>query len=219
MEKLILFWLDIWLYVILAIGVLDVVLMLVNRKNYNAVQKLSVCAAFTLVLHAWEEWILPGGFGFIYNEGSLVYPMNRLTDMITIFSGVLIISCINFYWAYMAQKNQSPNGSIVTRTGICVFLISAIEVFMHFTGGFRHFETYGFYNPGLATALALFLPIAILFIMVFKKIKPSKKDWLIGIAATVVIFITTIILPEEIFKDPNTPYGFKDAGWYQQFLE
>ncbi|MGM9912304.1 hypothetical protein [Floccifex sp.] len=59
MEKLILSWLDIWLYVILAIGIIDGVLLAVNWKKYNRIMRLSIIGGITLVAHVWEEWVLP----------------------------------------------------------------------------------------------------------------------------------------------------------------
>lgn len=219
MEKIILGWLDIWLYFILIVGILNILLLVKNYKKYTTIQILSVCAGVTLALHAWEEWAIPGGFGFIYNNGSLVYPMNRLTDMLTIFMGVMAVTIIHITWAYRLHKNKPIDTAAINRIGICVFLISAIEVLMHFVGGFRYLDTYGFYNPGLATSLVLFLPISVLFIRAFIKAKPTKKDWIIGIASMVIVFLVMIILPEALFKDPNTPYGFLDAGWYEQFIK
>ena len=219
MEKLILSWLDIWLYVILAIGIIDGVLLAVNWKKYNPIMRLSVIGGITLVAHVWEEWVLPGGFGYIYNDGCLNYPMNRLSDMTTNLMGVLTISVIGFYWAYRTFKGKSINQTFVTRTGICVFLISVLEGFMHIKGGINYLDTYGFYNPGRATTIFMFLPIAVFFFISFRKNKPTKKDWLIGAIATMVVVLVMIILPEAIFKDPNSPFGYPNAGWYQQFLE
>ncbi|MFV0519230.1 MAG: HXXEE domain-containing protein, partial [Lachnospirales bacterium] len=65
-----------------------------NRNTWTKINILCTLAVIVLVLHVIEEWVLPGGLHYSYNisHGSNVlgrYPMNRLTDMITNFGGVL----------------------------------------------------------------------------------------------------------------------------------
>src|SRR5574344_2399336 len=79
-----------WLYVMIAIGIFMAVLLIKNWKDWTWLNKLGTLAIIVLVFHVWEEWVIPGGFHYIYNLGSECperYPMSQLTDMITNFGG------------------------------------------------------------------------------------------------------------------------------------
>lgn len=98
METILQGWLSIWLYVMAGIGFWLTWLVYKNRKVWDKVTIYCTLAVVVLVLHVLEEWVLPGGLHYSYNfsHGSHIlsrYPMNRLTDMITNFGGV-VLGCI-----------------------------------------------------------------------------------------------------------------------------
>lgn len=59
--------------------------------------------------------------------------------------------------------------------------------------------------------------ITIAFIYCLIKKRPGWKQILLGIVCIVIVIQTNVILPEEIFKDVNSPYAFTNKGYYQQF--
>lgn len=213
-------WLSVWLYVMAAIGVLLGVWLYKNRKAEDTVNRLCTLAVVVLVLHVIEEWIFPGGLHYSYNlsHGSTVlsrYPMNRLTDMITNFGGVLLGCIVLKIWGF-----RKP-------AGIAVMLFSAFEAVIHIivaVNSLRVFGKYGMnmlYSPGLVTALFGFLPVAAgLAVHLFKKKnRASLRQWLAAVAAMFGFCFLLINLPEMLLSDIESPYAFTDRGYYERFAE
>lgn len=221
METIIQDWLSIWLYVMAVIGIILGIRIWQNRKEWEKTNIFCGLAIIVLILHVLEEWVFPGGLHYSYNiaHGSShcsLYPMNRLTDMITNF-GAVVLGCIVLkVWGF--RKPAS----------IAVMLFSAFEVVVHVTIGIqdmRIFYTYGMntlYSPGLITSLFGFLPISIaLAVCLFKKKedRPKITQWIMAISATVVLSFLLINLPETVLGKEDNPYAFTDRGYYEQFGE
>lgn len=212
--------LAIWLYIIAGIGVYLSVLVFKNRKKWDTVNLLCTLAIIVLVLHVLEEWVFPGGLHYSYNidHGSDVlsrYPMNRLTDMITNFGGVLLGCVVLKFW-----KFRKP-------AGIAVMLFSAFEVVIHVVIGITSLKTFGdygmntLYSPGLVTSLFGFLPVTIgLAVHLFKKEnRPSLKQWILAVTVMFGFCFLLINLLEKILGDKESPYAFTNRGYYEQYAE
>ncbi len=139
METILQGWLSIWLYVMAGIGIWLIWLVYKNRKTWSKLNILCTLAVVVLVLHVLEEWVLPGGLHYSYNfsHGSGIlsrYPMNRLTDMITNFGGVVLGCIVLRVWGF-----RKP-------AGIAIMLFSAFEVVIHVKIGISSMETFGPYG-------------------------------------------------------------------------
>lgn len=220
MEALILGWLSIWLYVMAGIGIYLGIMVWKNRKRLDSINILCTLAVIVLVLHVLEEWVLPGGLHYSYNidHGSAIlsrYPMNRLTDMITNFGGVLLGCIVLKCWGF-----RKP-------AGIAVMLFSGFEVVIHIVIGITSLRTFGvygmntLYSPGLVTSLFGFLPITIgLARYLFqKKNRATVKQWVLAVAVMFGFCFLLINLPEMLLGDENSPYAFTDRGYYEQYGE
>lgn len=221
METIINAWLSVWLYVMAAIAVFLGTQIYKNRKTWDKINILCTLAIIVLVLHVLEEWVFPGGLHYSYNidHGSTVlsrYPMNRLTDMITNFGGVILGCVVLKFWGF-----RKP-------AGIAVMLFSAFEVVIHVVIGITSMKTFAqygmntLYSPGLVTSLFGFLPIVVGLakeLFFGKEKRPSVRQW---VAAVVVMFgfcFLLINLLEMVLGDENSPYAFTDRGYYEQFGE
>ncbi len=220
METVVNIWLSVWLYVMAGIGVFLGVKVWKNRKTWDQINILCTLAVIVLVLHVLEEWVWPGGLHYSYNfsHGSTDlarYPMNRLTDMITNFGGVLLGCIVLKFWGF-----RKP-------AGIAVMLFSAFEVVIHIVIGINSLKTFNqygmqiLYSPGLITSLFGFLPITIgLAVHLFKKEnRASVKQWIMAVVAMFGFCFLLINLPEMVLGDENSPYGFTDRGYYERFSE
>lgn len=220
MEALIQGWLTIWLYVMAGIGIYLSVVVWKNRRSWDNINILCTLAVIVLVLHVLEEWVLPGGLHYSYNidHGSAIlsrYPMNRLTDMITNFGGVLLGCIVLKFWGF-----RKP-------AGIAVMLFSGFEVVIHIVIGITSLRTFGvygmntLYSPGLVTSLFGFLPITIgLACYLFqKKNRATIKQWILAVAVMFGFCLLLINLPEMLLGDENSPYAFTDRGYYEQYGE
>lgn len=220
MEKMMNAWLSIWLYVMAGIGIYLAIKVWKNRKEWDKINILCTLTVIVLVLHVIEEWVFPGGLHYSYNfsHGSTNlarYPMNRLTDMITNFGGVIL--------GYAVLKL----GGFRKPAGIAVMLFSAFEIVIHITIGINSLNTFGqygmqtLYSPGLLTSLFGFLPISVgLWGHLFKKEnRATIKQWIIAIVVMFGFCFLLINLPEMILGNENSPYAFTDRGYYEQFAE
>ncbi len=220
MEAIIQGWLSIWLYVMASIGIYLGWLIWKNRKTWSALQILCTLAVIVLVLHVLEEWVLPGGLHYSYNisHGSTIlsrYPMNRLTDMITNFGGVVLGVVVLKVWGF-----RKP-------TGIAIMLFSLFEVVIHVAIGISSMQTFGqygmntLYSPGLVTSLFGFLPVAIgLAVTLFKSApRPSFKQWVMAVVSMFALCFLLINLPEDLLGDENSSYAFTDRGYYEQYSQ
>ncbi len=141
--------------------------------------------------------------------------MNRLTDMITNFGGVILGCIVLKFW-----KFRKP-------AGIAVMLFSAFEVVIHIVIGINSLNTFGkygmqiLYSPGLITSLFGFLPITVgLGIYLFKKENRANiKQWFMAVIAMFGFCFLLINLPEMILGSENSPYAFTNRGYYEQFAE
>ena len=221
METLIQGWLSIWLYVMSAIAIMLVYQIYKNRNTWSKLNILCTIAIIVLVLHVLEEWVFPGGLHYSYNlsHGSDIlssYPMNRLTDMITNFGGV-VLGCLVLKFHGFGKP-----------AGISIMLFSLFEVFIHVSIGIqdmRIFSEFGMntlYSPGLVTSLFGFLPVAILigFELFRKKAdRPNIKQWISAVAVMFALCFLLINLPENLLGNKNTSYEFTNRGFYDQYSE
>lgn len=190
-----------------------------NRSCRSKLDILCTLAIIVLILHVLEEWVIPGGLHYSYNisHGSTLlncYPMNRLTDMITNFGGV-VLGCI--VWKVWGFK---------TTSALAVMLFSAFEVGIHVfigTQDFLTFAPYGMnilYSPGLITSLFGFLPVSIALahqLFCEKSKRPTGKQWGMAILAIMLGCFLLIDLPETLLGSENTLYGFTNRGYYERF--
>lgn len=224
METIIQGWLSIWLYVMAGIAVFLGVLVYKNRKKWDGINILCTLAVIVLVLHVIEEWVLPGGLHYSYNIGHNSemlsrYPMNRLTDMITNFGGVLLGCIVLKFWGF-----RKP-------AGIAVMLFSLFEVFIHIKIGINDMQIFGqygmntLYSPGLITSLFGFLPVAIglfreLYLKKGENVKrPTILQHIMAVAAMFGFCFLLINLPEMVLGREDSPYEFTNRGYYERFAE
>lgn len=204
-----------WLYLIGIIGIVLCVVLVKNWKKYDWFARLGVIAIMVLVLHVYEEWVLPGGFHYIYNLNSSSpgnYPMNQLTDMITNLGGVLLGVIVLRFWKF-------GKGS-----GIAIGLFSLFEAVIHIVlanKSLKAFSSIGqtaFYAPGLNTALFGFLPVFVAYLIVFVNNRPNLKQIFGGVGSLVLLSFSFVNLPEMIFKDEHSKFVFLNHGYYDGFL-
>ena len=208
-----------WLYCMLIMGIVLTVQLIVHWKNWDILRKLGAFTVIVLVLHVWEEWVMPGGFHYFYNISSEAvlrdrYPMNELTDMITNFGGALI-------WFVLVQTNKYDR-----KMSFAVMLFSYAEVAIHLLGAdssqslLLESGVYSpFYTPGMLTALVCWLPLGIVYTVYFIKTRIKKWDVIGGVIILVVLSILLITMPESLLKSKDTPYAYNNAGWYEQYTD
>lgn len=208
-----------WLYCMLVMGIILTVQLIVKWKDWNVLRKLGAFTVIVLVLHVWEEWVIPGGFHYYYNIVSDAilrdrYPMNEFTDMITNFGGALI-------WFILVQTDKYER-----KMSFAIMIFSFAEVIIHLLGAassrslLLESGVYSpYYTPGMVTALVCWLPLGIANIVYFVRTRITKWDVIGGAVLLAILSVLLITLPEGLLKDKNTSYVFKNAGWYEQYID
>jgi hypothetical protein len=210
-----------WLYLMIGIGIFLSVWLAFHWKKYNWTNRLGTLAIIVLCFHVMEEWVLPGGFHFIYNlnadnplASSGNYPMSQLTDMITNLGGAIVGMVVLFVWG------------LNDGAGIAIAIFSLFEAIIHVVLASKSLSAFGpygqtaFYAPGLNTALFMFLPLAIAYLLhfIFRKKKPSWKAWLGAVLSLASLSFLLVNLPEMLLKSEDSPYVFTNHGYYEQFI-
>lgn len=166
-------------------------------QNMSITQKLLFASLMALPLHQFEEYELPGGGPIVINrifwgekERYLNYPGN--------WNSIMIVN-LNAYIFYIAALCL-PN---MLWLGLGTMLFNLFQVLGHCFE--MNLKGKTFYNPGMATSIALFLPISVAYIiLMFESI--AVKTWIIAIIALIVMLLTSVILPVQGLKDEASPY-------------
>lgn len=204
-----------WLWCMNIMSIILIYQLIRHWHDWSNLNKLGAFTVIVLTFHVWEEWVIPGGFHYIYNLPSTFpnrYPMNELTDMITNFGGELL-------WFILTETKKFGK-----KMGIAVGIFSFFEFIVHNLLAWQSFQAFHsvgqtlYYAPGLVTAALCWLPLGIAFVAYFIHHHPSWKDVTGGIVLLVFLSLLFVQLPEGILKSPNNPYSFENAGYYQQFL-
>lgn len=210
-------WDSIWLNCFYLFGIALLMIWVGFGQAWPERFKLIWLMAMILPIHACEEWQLPGGFHYQYNLtfGSKIpnqYPMNRLTDMLTILiAEVVYLVSLCFYqqtWILMT---------------FCAF--SLLEVGAHTYFGikmYQRFKSRGkrtIYNPGFATAYLGFGGAVLLIIRnIITTTGVTSTDWLLMAVMLMGMFLFEIMLPERLFRDPHTKFGYQSPMYFSKFL-
>lgn len=211
-----------WLYAMIAMSATLVVQTVVAKQKGNPwgrLRVLGVFAVIVLTLHVWEEWVIPGGFHYIYNIASDAalrdrYPMSQLTDMVTNLGGAIL-------WFVLVETDKYDR-----KMGFAVMLFSYFEFAVHNLLAYQSMTTLyaagiysGFYAPGLVTAAVCWLPLGVAHTVWFVREGTHWKDVVGGIVVLVILSQLLVTLPESLIKSEDNPYAFQNAGWYEQVID
>lgn len=211
-------WMKNWLNGFYIVGLALLMIMVGWGGHWPERFRLVWMVSIILPIHACEEWQIPGGFHYQYNltMGSQYpdrYPMSRLTDMLTIvIAEVLYLCCLFFYqqtWIVM---------------GLCGFALLEFGAHTYFgIAMYRRFKSAGkrtIYNPGMASAYLGWGVLAGLMIAnIATTTGTTGKDWLFAALMLVFMGIVEVYLPERIFKDKNTKYGYASPRYFTKFIQ
>jgi hypothetical protein len=160
----------------------------------------------SLFIHQLEEYRYPGYFPGMVNAALYKsdrpdrYPLNSQTS--------LFVNVVMGWAAYLLAALFADR---FVWLGIGTVLISLGNFIAHTT----LFKIKGktFYNPGMVTAILLFLPIAIWYLMTIISDPHTRiSDWLIGIPLGIALNYLGIIKLIDWMADRNTTYVFENPA-------
>jgi hypothetical protein len=189
-------WFDAGIALAVVVGVL---LLATHPTGLTLLLWLSL---ITLFLHQFEEYRYPGYFPGMMNKVMFAskqpdrYPLNANTALVV----NLMIGWL--FYVLAAVFNESA-----IWLGIATMLVSAGNFIAH-TFLFN-IKGRTFYNPGMLTAIVLFLPMSVyFFLFVINNNAASLPDWIIGILLGIALNVIGILKMIDWMKDEKTPYVF-----------
>ena len=219
MEKWVFRWLSCWLYVLSAIGGALGMLLALRFRTWPVHTSLAALSILAPVLHVLEEWRFPGGFFYMYNirhgaseRESDHYPMSPLTDMVTNLVPVL-------FGCAMLAAGMPYVVSLIW------FLLCVMEVVVHTAAGVQMKRRFGaqgkrtIYNPGLATSLLAFLPVAVGYGWMFAAVRrPTPAEAVLAVLCTLIMARLCVHEAEGRLKNRDAPWRFDwGRGYFERF--
>jgi len=187
-------------------GLLAVIALVFVYKSYaewSVVRTILWLSLVALFIHQLEEYRYPGYFPGMVNSAMYKssapdrYPLNTQTSFIVnVPMGWLV-----YFWAALF-------GERFVWLGIGTMLVSLGNVVAHTI----LFNVKGktWYNPGMCTALILFVPLLYWFCRtLYVDHVGDTTDWIAGVALGVVLNVVGIVKLIDWMADRNTTYVFE----------
>lgn len=198
-----------WYDISAVIGVITLAILFVFWDDVSVLQRFAIANFAVLMLHVFEEFGFPGGFGkmanTLYFPDSAApdrYPLNQNMVMVGNWAAAVLFYLPPIFFPQVIWLGLMP---MLFGFGIQMLGHGFINNKLLKKAGLR----YG-YNAGLATALFGHVPLCIAYgIYVERMGLATGWDWVFGIAYTIfgyaIIFRKLIMKPLE---DKNSPYPF-----------
>ena len=170
----------------------------------DPMRRIMMVLFMCLMAHQFEEYAVPGGFPSAWNigvsgekEAGDRYPLNTKSAFIVNICcayPIYIIGII-FYQVHVLS--------------IFITYFTMLQILMH--GLMMNKKMGTFYNPGVATALFVMVPVGIysLWYMAVNFDIPAW-NWWAPILVFPLVALTTILLPILKCQDRNSPYVFPE---------
>jgi hypothetical protein len=191
-------WFDVG--IVLALATAGILL----RVKLSPLSLLLWISLISLFLHQFEEYRYPGYFPGMMNSVMFSskqpdrYPLNTNTALI-----------VNIGVGWLAYVLAAILVERAVWLAIAVILVSVGNFIAH-TFVFN-IKGRTLYNPGMATAIVLFVPISAYFgFLVITNNVATPVDWIVGIVLGIALNLVGILKLIDWLKDENTPYIFPE---------
>jgi hypothetical protein len=163
------------------------------------IQTILMFSFMALLVHQFEEYVLPGGGPVVINKANFnekvnyrTYPGNMNSSMIVnTLAYVFYIAAI--IWPQLIWL------------GLGTMFFNLFQFIGHGIKMNHGLKTW--YNPGLASVVFLFIPLSIYYMVyIVNNRLVTGWDWFGGVLTFIIVLIATTILPVQLLKDVNTPY-------------
>ena len=156
----------------------------------------------SLFVHQFEEYRYPGYFPGMINT---VLFQSAKPDRYPLNPNSALVVNVGVGWLFYVAA--AVFGDRIVWLGIATILVSVGNIVAHAVLFNLRGKT--IYNPGMATAVVLFLPLAVYFFYeVVQNHSAASGDWIIGVALGLVLNYVGILKLIDWLKDENTPYVF-----------
>jgi hypothetical protein len=176
--------------------------IMLNFTAFTTAQLILYISLVSLFIHQLEEYRFPGYFPGMVNAALYKSPM---PDRYPLNSQTSLIVNVVIGWASYLLAAVLANHYVWL--GIATMVISLCNFFAHTI--LFNLKGKTWYNPGMATAICLFLPISIwYFRTIIADPQMHAADWLIGIPLGVALNYLGIVKLIDWMANRNTTYVF-----------
>ena len=189
-------WYDLGLVLALGVGLL---LVITNLTGLSWLLWLSLASLF---LHQFEEYRYPGYFPGMINAALF---SSKQPDRFPLNSNTALIVNVVIGWGFYFLAAVFAETALWL--GIATILVSVGNIVAHTV--LFNIKGKTVYNPGMLTAVILFLPISLYFFyFVIQNGLVTPIDWTVGIILGIVLNYIGILKVIDWLKDENTRYIF-----------
>lgn len=170
-----------------------------GANSLPQIQVILLSSFMALLIHQFEEYVLPGGGPVVVNMATfgekvnyMKYPGNMLSSMI-----VNHLAWITYLLAFFFPQ--------LIWLGLGTMFFNLFQFIGHGIQMNKALKTW--YNSGLASVIFLFIPISIYYmVFITENNLVSLWDWIFGGLTFVLSTALTVIFPVQKLKNINTKY-------------
>ncbi len=178
---------------------LNFFLLLSEYRQMTTLQVLLCASLMTLPLHQYEEYALPGGGPVVINR--IFYGEKNLYDRYPGNWNSIMIVNLSAYVVYILAL-LFPK---VIWLGTATMFFNLFQVLGH--GIEMNIKMRTWYNPGMASAVLLMLPISCAYLYQIVTLQLiSELIWLLSCVTFIAILLLTVVLPVQLCKDKQSKY-------------
>jgi hypothetical protein len=158
-----------------------------------------------MLVHQVEEYAIPGGFPAISNIAT--FGETKVPDRYPLNANQCLISNVFLTYPFFIAAIVLPH---VIWLGLAQVGLGLFQVLAH--GIAVNIRLKSLYNPGVASAVLLFLPIGIYYIWyVSTNHLASTGDYVIGVIATLGAVLVLFLLPIIFLRSKESKYPFSET--------
>ena len=177
-------------------------------NDFSRIQVILMCSFMAMLAHQVEEYAYPGGFPSIANIA--MFGEKNVPDRYPLNANQCLISNVFLTYPFYLAAIFLPN---IIWLGLAQVGLGLFQILAH--GIVVNIRLRSLYNPGLATAVFLFLPIGIYYIWyVSTNHLASTGDVVLGVIATILAAIVLFLLPILLLRSKESKYPFAEAEMY-----
>lgn len=178
------------------------------ESHFSPIQVILMFSFLAMLAHQVEEYAYPGGFPSIANIA--MFGEKNVPDRYPLNANQCLISNVFLTYPFYLAAIFLPQ---VIWLGLAQVGLGLFQILAH--GIVVNIRLKSLYNPGLATAVFLFLPIGIYYIWyVTTNHLASTGDVIFGVIATILAAIVLFLLPILLLRSKESKYPFAEAEMY-----
>lgn len=184
--------------------------MLFGGQELSMLQKTLIASFMSLLVHQFEEYVVPGGAPVVINR--IFYNNQKNYDRYPGNWNSIMIVNVSAYVFYLIAIFE-PDWIWL---GLATMLFNFTQFLGHVIKMNLGMKTW--YNPGMGSVILVMTPISIWYLILTAKMGLlTGASWLWGIIACLVIVALTVVLPVQGLKNQNSQYPIPD--WQLQQFE